>query len=113
MQIGSKRHWNVSIANDEQLTLRSLKIGRSSAFLLRFTAKGARKCLVPISFRCLLEACYKLEHSGDLVPVDEFVVSSSTSSAVVSFDGDNAGEVKSPTSRLISGRYANKAYNLI
>eukprot|EP00435_Cladocopium_sp_Y103_P061251 s1164_g22.t3 len=42
---------------------------------------------------CQAAACYKLEHSGDLVPIDEFVVSSSTSSAIVSFDGDDAEEV--------------------
>eukprot|EP00933_Yihiella_yeosuensis_P047368 TRINITY_DN43185_c0_g1_i1.p1 TRINITY_DN43185_c0_g1~~TRINITY_DN43185_c0_g1_i1.p1 ORF type:complete len:370 (-),score=84.38 TRINITY_DN43185_c0_g1_i1:127-1236(-) len=48
------------------------------------------------------KACYKLEHSGDVVEVERFVVSSNTAAAVSSFDGD-AGEATSSTSGALSG----------
>lgn len=54
-----------------------------------------------VSYGGYAKACYKLEHSGDLVPVDEFVVSSSVPSAVTSFDGDNAAEMAKATAAAV------------
>jgi len=61
-----------------------------------------------VSYGGYAKACYKLEHSGDLVPIDEFVVSSSTSSAIVSFDGDDAEEVAASAAKQLPAK-ANAA----
>ncbi|CAJ1346439.1 unnamed protein product [Effrenium voratum] len=63
-----------------------------------------------VSYGGFAKACYKLEHSGDLVEVDEFVVSSSVPSAVVSFDGDDAKEVAAGTAKKLPGAATAAGY---
>ncbi|CAE7948571.1 unnamed protein product [Symbiodinium sp. KB8] len=71
----------------------------SEADLVRL---GPGPSFLPVGSGLVLgKACYKLEHSGDLVPVDEFVVSSSVPSAVTSFDGDNAAEMAKATAAAV------------
>jgi hypothetical protein len=45
-------------------------------------------CSAGSSWGGYAKACFKLEHSGDVVAIDQFVVSTQTPSKVVSFDGD-------------------------
>ena len=63
-----------------------------------------------VSYGGYAKACYKLEHSGDLVPIDEFVVSSSTGSAVVSYDGDDAGEVAAGAAKQLPSKASAAGY---
>ncbi|CAK9044323.1 unnamed protein product [Durusdinium trenchii] len=63
-----------------------------------------------VSYGGYAKACYKLEHSGDLVEVDDFVVSSSTVSSVVSFDGDDAGEVAAGATKELPSKAKAAGY---